>query len=256
MHIVVCASAAEAARTVADHVTEAMARRPELVMALPAGRTPIPLYRELTRRHRAKRLDFNRVTIFAIDEFVGLDATDRASFACFLRRHFVRHVDVAPGCFLTPDGCAPDLVAEAGRYDRAIAAAGGLDMAIVGIGGNGHVGFNEPADALESATHVARLSTATRRVNAASFGGDARQVPRAAITMGMGTLLRAREIVLLATGAAKARIVARALHGPVTTRIPASLLQLHPNCLVVLDVAASTSLTTRNAKGHEESRRI
>ena len=245
MQLVVKASADAVAEAVADMLAETITRQPAVVLGLPTGRTPVALYRTLVARHRAGQLDFSQVTVFNIDEFVGVSREHPGSFAAYMHHHLYRHVNLAPNRMHLPTGDAKDLRAEARRYEAAIQAAGGIDVMVLGIGENGHIGFNEPAPSLVSDTHVARLTIATRRANAGLFEGVLRDVPRSGITMGVGTLLRARRVILLATGSSKARIVARALEGPVTTRVPASLLQTHPNVTAVIDRAASARLRQR-----------
>lgn len=242
MQILIERSARAAARAAAGWLAATIRDRPAAVLALPTGRTPLPAYRSLVRLVRSGDLDCRRAHVFNLDEFAGLGPGHPASFARYLRRHFLDALDLSPGQVHLLRGDASDLADEAHRYERAISACGGLEAAVVGIGRNGHVGFNEPADALETGTHVARLTLATRRAYAPAFGGTARLVPTTALTMGIGTILRARRLLLLATGAEKARIVARALEGKVRTRLPASFLQLHADLTVVLDGAAAARL--------------
>jgi glucosamine-6-phosphate deaminase len=161
-----------------------------------------------------------------------------------MRRHLFDEVNLAPDRIEFLNGAARDMRREALRYERRLASAGGLDLVLLGVGGNGHLGFNEPAATLTPRTHLSTLRPATRRANAWLFDGDVRRVPRRALSMGIGTILSARGVVLLATGRAKAAIVRRALTGPVTTRVPASLLQLHPNVVVVLDREAASGLAS------------
>jgi glucosamine-6-phosphate deaminase len=244
MHVVVQKSAEAVARAVADILVEAVARQPALVLGLPTGRTPIGLYRELVARHRDRRIDFGQVTAFNIDEFVGLPSGHPGTYAVYMAHHLYRHVNLSPKRIHLPASDARDPRKEAQRYEGAIRAAGGIDLLVLGIGSNGHIGFNEPGASLVADTHVARLAPATRRSNADAFGGDVRRVPGQGITMGTGTLLRARHVVLMAMGNQKANVVARALEGPITTKVPASLLQAHPNVTVVLDRAAAAKLST------------
>jgi glucosamine-6-phosphate deaminase len=222
-------------------VAAAIAEKPALVLGLPTGRTPLPLYRELVTLHQKGKADFSRVTTFNLDEFVGLSAGNPRSYRSFMRRHLFDAVNLPPRRTHVPNGAAPDLERESRRYDRAVAQAGGIDLLLLGLGANGHIGFNEPADALNAHTHVTTLTPATRQANRALFG-RLDHVPRQAISMGMATILHSRRIVLLATGAAKARCVARTVRGPLTPRLPASFLQLHPRCEVWLDRAAASLL--------------
>jgi glucosamine-6-phosphate deaminase len=236
-------SAADAARAVARLIAESIRTNPAVVLALPTGRTTLALYRALVDLCRTDRIDFRAVRTFNLDEFAGLPPIHPGSYRAFMARHLFRHVNLAPEHVHLPRGDAPDLGVEAARYEAAIAAAGGIELAVVGLGANGHIGFNEPAAALVADTHVARLTLGSRRANAWMFGGRTRNVPTHALSMGAATILRARRVVLLATGTSKASIVARACQGPVTTRVPASLLQTHPSAVVVLDRAAASRLT-------------
>ncbi len=240
IQIVVQPSARAAAEAVALFLAECLYEDPSLVMGLPTGRTPVPMYRALVTLHRQGRADFSRATTFNLDEFVGLPISHRGSYHAFMTRHLFAHVNLDASRTHLPDGMSAHPRAAAAAYDAAIAAAGGLDLVVLGIGANGHIGFNEPAAQLPAATNVVTLRPSSRRGNAKGFGGDASRVPKRAISMGVGTILSARHVLLMATGVEKAAIVAKALRGPVTTRVPASLLQLHPRAVVVLDKAAAS----------------
>jgi glucosamine-6-phosphate deaminase len=237
--VVILASERAASAAVAEFLARMLASTPDLVFALPAGRTPIPLYEALVASHRSGHADFRMASVFGLDEFDGLRPRDPRSFHAFLRRRFLDHVNIAESRIHALNGAAADWQKEAVAYERQIAKAGGLDIAIVGIGRNGHIGFNEPASRLVARTHRVRLRPDTRRANAEAFGGNWRDVPANALSMGMATILNARAIILLAFGKRKKAIVRRAIEGPITTRIPASLLQLHPNTIVVLDREAA-----------------
>ncbi len=239
---VIHSSAGRAAEAVALFLAECLREDPELVLGLPTGRTPVPMYRALVRLHQQGRVDLSGATTFNLDEFVGLPPTHPGSYHAFMTRHLFAHVNLNPQRTHLPQGDRRSPRAEAARYDLAIAAAGGLDIAVLGIGANGHIGFNEPAEALPGGTNVVTLKHSSRVGNAAAFGGRVAEVPTRAISMGVGTILSARHVILLASGASKAAIIAKALHGPVTTRVPASLLQLHPRAVVVLDRAAARQL--------------
>jgi glucosamine-6-phosphate deaminase len=243
IQIVIQPSAQAAADAVALFLADCLQEDPSMVLGLPTGRTPVNMYKALVRLHQRGRVDFSRATTFNLDEFVGLPTSQRGSYHAFMRRHLFSQVNLDPARTFVPDGNTADPRAEAARYDAAIAAAGGLDLVVLGIGANGHIGFNEPAAHLSAATSVVTLRPSSRAGNAAAFGGDVRRVPTRAISMGVGTILSARHVVLMATGQSKAGIVARALRGPVTTRVPASLLQLHPRAVVVLDRAAARELS-------------
>lgn len=242
MRVVTHATATRAAAAAAALVLEQLAQQPDLVLGLPTGDTPIPMYRALVRAHHAGRADFSRATTFNLDEFVGVGRGDPASYRSFMDTHLFDHVNLAPSRTHVPDGRATDWRREAARYERRILRAGGLDLVVLGLGLNGHLGFNEPADALHARTHRVALLPATRRANRQLFEGRAKDVPAYGLSMGIGTILSARRVVLLATGATKARVVVAALRGPITTHVPASLLQAHPDVVVILDRAAAAGL--------------
>ena len=231
-----------AARALAAAVAAAIRAQPTLVLALPTGRTPVALYRHLTALHQGGGVDFSRVTTFNLDEFEGIAPSDPRSYRSFLQRHLLGQINLSPRRihYLVGDAADPD--AECARYERAISRAGGIDLLILGLGRNGHIGFNEPGDFLLARTHRVKLAADTRHANRALFGGRAAAVPRAALSIGIGTILDARRIVLLATGAAKARPVERLVHGQLTPRLPASFLQLHTAVELWLDRAAAARL--------------
>lgn len=231
------------ARTLAAQIVEAIAQKPDLVLGLPTGRTPIRLYHEMGALYAKGQADLSRVTTFNLDEFLGVAAAHPGSYRTFMQEHLFSRVNIPEGQINLLNGTAPDPLAECIRYERAIAAAGGLDLQLLGIGTNGHIGFNEPARELTGSTHRVALKPSTRRSNAALFGGDEENVPREALSMGMATILRARRIILIATGKSKAGCIERAAHGPITTRMPASFLQLHRDVELVLDEAAAGQLS-------------
>ena len=240
-HVTVFPDPATAARVVAARLAAAIQANPRLVLGLATGRTPIPLYEELVRQSAARQLDWSSVTTFNLDEFVGVPPEHPGSYRQFMQMHLFRHVNLSPERinFLTGTG---DLDGECRRYEAAIMAAGGIDVQILGIGTNGHIGFNEPGPVLQSRTHRVTLKPETRRSNATLFGGDEDDVPHEALSMGMATILQARSLVLLAHGGSKAGCVARAVHGPLTTELPASFLQLHHDVDVILDEGAAQQL--------------
>ncbi len=229
-------------RALALHVARCLAEQPDIVLGLPTGRTPIPLYRELVRLHQRGRADFRRATTFNLDEFLGLAASDPRGYRAFMQRHLFDYVNLTPRRIQFLSGATGDVERECRRYERAIDRAGGIDLQVLGLGTNGHIGFNEPARALIARTHCTRLKPATRRANASLFGHRASAVPERALSMGMATILHARRIVLLATGATKARCVQRMIEGPVTPRLPGSFLQLHRHAEIWLDRAAAARL--------------
>lgn len=230
------------ARELATRIVDALEDKPSLVLGLPTGRTPLLLYEQLVRLASEARADFSQVTTFNLDEFLGVPASHPGSYRSFMQRHFLDHVDIDPSRIHFLNGVAADPMEECCRYEKAIDDAGGLDLLILGIGTNGHIGFNEPADALTARTHRVTLKPETRRSNAALFGGDPNDVPAEALSMGMGTILDAKSVVLLATGERKASCVEQLVMGPITTQLPASFLQLHPNVEILLDSAAAARL--------------
>ena len=240
--ISVFASERTAARALCQRIEQALSQKPDLVLGLPTGRTPVGLYRELSALAAKGRISFARATTFNLDEFLGIPPTHPGSYRQFMQAHLFDHVDLPPDRIHFLNGAAPDPEEECARYERAIAAAGRIDLQIVGIGTNGHIGFNEPARELQARTHRVRLKPETRRSNAALFGGSLSAVPREALSMGMATILQARAIVLLATGRSKAACIERVLNGPITTDLPASFLQLHPDVDVMVDTAAAEKL--------------
>jgi glucosamine-6-phosphate deaminase len=228
-------------REVAHRVVEALRRTPDLVLGLPTGRTPLDVYAELRRLYAAGEVDFSRATAFLIDEFVGLDSLDEGSFRRQLGEQLLSVVNFDQTRIHALNGLA-DGEAECRRYEDAIVAAGGLGLLLLGIGANGHIGFNEPGRTLVSRTHRVALLESTRRDNAGRFGGDLTRVPAEALSMGMATILHADTILLIATGQHKAAVVERMIRGPLTTQLPASFLQLHQRVEVYLDRAAASAL--------------
>jgi glucosamine-6-phosphate deaminase len=215
-----------------------------LVLGLATGSTPVRLYRELIRLHRQEGLSFQHVITFNLDEYHGLSATHPESYRRFMQEQFFAHVDILPENIHLPNGLSPraEVFAACQQYEDAIAAAGGIDLQILGIGRTGHIGFNEPGSTRDSRTRLVTLDSLTRRDAARDFLGEA-NVPRHAITMGVGTILNAKHIVLLAWGEAKAGVIAQAVEQPPSERLPASLLQMHPSVRFVVDQSAAGELT-------------
>lgn len=240
MHVIVGESSAEVAVVAADLVTRRVERGPT-VLGLATGGTPQATYRELIRRHREEGVSFARATAFTLDEYVGLVPGDPNSYRATILRDIVSHVDLPPEHLHTPRGDAPDLAVEARRFEEAIAAAGGIDLQILGIGTNGHIGFNEPGSSLSSRTSVRALTRQTRTDNSRFFP-HGEEVPRLCLTQGLGTISAAREVVLLAAGTGKARAVRNMVEGAVSARCPASVLQFHPHTTVLVDREAAAEL--------------
>jgi len=232
----------EVASALGQRVADALRDKPGLVLGLPTGRTPVAMYAELRRLHAGGDADFGRAVTFNLDEFADVDPSHPGSFRQFMEQHLFQAVNLAPPRIHFLNGAAADLDAECSRYEEAIEAAGGLDLQILGIGANGHIGFNEPGDELVSRTHRVRLAETTRRDNAELFGGDQSRVPREALSMGMGTILKAATLILVAMGERKARCIERTINGPLTPHLPASFLQLHRRAELYLDRDAASLL--------------
>jgi glucosamine-6-phosphate deaminase len=231
-----------AARALAHRIATALAANPRLVLGLPTGRTPVRFYHDLASLAEHGHADFSQATTFNLDEFVGLAPTHPGSYRHFMEAHLFSRVNLSPERIQFLDGAASDLEQECARYEAAIAQGGGIDVQILGVGTNGHIGFNEPGPTLHARTHRATLKPETRRANASLFGGNPEAVPAEALSMGMATILQARSIVLLATGRTKADCVARLVRGPITTDLPASFLQLHHDVEIMLDEAAASGV--------------
>src|ERR1035437_5526543 len=241
MEVIIHPNAERAAQGAVDFITRALSAKPDLVFGLATGCTMEPVYDRLVQKHQDEALDFSRCRTFNLDEYVGLAADDPCSYHYFMRQRFFDGVNIDLRNTHLPDGMADDLEAECAKYEKLIVANGGIDLQLLGIGLNGHLGFNEPLSAFRSRTRVQTLSWVTRAQNAPLFPSPG-QVPRHALTMGVGTILEARRCLLLATGLEKADMVAKAIEGPLTAMITATALQLHPACTIVLDKEAASSL--------------
>jgi glucosamine-6-phosphate deaminase len=216
-------------------------RKPNLVLGLATGRTMESVYELLVRLHEDDGLDFSLARTFNLDEYVGLAPEDPNSYRYYMRKHLFDRVNIDPRNANVLNGMADDLYAECKRYEALICECNGIDLQLLGIGRTGHIGFNEPLSAMRSRTRPKMLTQETVEQNAVVFGG-VELVPRRALTMGVGTILESKRCVLLATGAEKADVIARAVEGPVTSMISASALQWHENCVVIVDTAAATKL--------------
>ena len=242
MEVVITADPGRLASVVADAVVDLLARRPDAVLGLATGSSPLGVYDELHRRHVRGEVSFARARGFALDEYVGLPPEHPERYANVLDRELVSRVDFVPGAVQAPDGLAADLPGACAGFEAAIAASGGVDLQLLGIGTDGHVAFNEPGSSLASRTRLKTLTLQTRRDNSRFFDGEVDAVPRHCLTQGLGTIMDARHVVLVASGAAKAQAVHQMVEGPVTAMWPASVLQLHPHVSVVVDEAAASRL--------------
>ncbi len=242
MEVIVTRDPDSAAQVAAGIVANLLGENPGCVLGLATGSTPLPLYRELIRRHREEGLDFSQVTTFNLDEYVGLDPEHPCSYHAFMRRRLFDHINVPADRIHIPDGLTGDIDRFCRDYDEGIREAGGIDLQVLGIGKNGHIGFNEPSSSLASRTRIKTLSVQTLHDNARYFGGE-ENVPRHVITMGVGTILESRRCILMAFGESKAEAVAKMVEGPVSAMVPASALQLHPKVHVIVDEPAASLLT-------------
>lgn len=241
MEIVILETAEQVARRASDMVCRQLARKPDSVLGLATGSTPVALYAELIRRHHHGEVSFRAATTFNLDEYVDLPPTHPQSYRHFMDHVLFHHVDIDPSRTHVPRGDAPNPVQEGPAYEALIAAAGGIDLQILGIGTDGHVGFNEPTSSLASRTRIKTLTRQTVEDNSRFFSPEEEQ-PLLAITMGIATILEARRIVLMATGVNKAGAVAAAVEGPLSAMCPASCLQLHPKATVILDRPSASAL--------------
>jgi glucosamine-6-phosphate deaminase len=242
VEVIIREDAGQAAELAARLIAGAIRVKPDLVLGLATGRTMEDVYSRLARLHHQDGLSFTRVRTFNLDEYIGLPAEHPCSYRHYMNEHLFAKVDICPENTHLPNGMAADLRAECVAYEKAMKSLGGVDLQLLGIGSDGHIGFNEPLSALQSRTREKALTPSTLRQNAPMFGGDLSKVPRRAITMGVGTILESRRCLMLVTGAAKSGILAQAVEGPITAMVSASALQLHAHCTVIVDEAAADGL--------------
>lgn len=242
MEVIITPDRDRAALLTARIMAKELRAKPNLVLGLATGRTMERVYAYLATFHRQEGLDFSRCHTFNLDEYIGIPAGHDGTYRQYMDLHLFQHVNIPLEHTHLPDGAAPDLAAECQRYESRIRELGGIDVQLLGIGIDGHIGFNEPLSALLSRTREKALTPATLAQNAEMFGGDLARVPRRAITMGVGTILDCRRCLLLATGQSKAAVLAQAVEGPITSMVTASALQLHPRCQVVVDEESCTAL--------------
>ncbi len=245
MEVIIRPTAQAAADLAARIIARELRANPHLVLGLATGRTMETVYGRLVRLFQTESLDFSLCSTFNLDEYVGLPPSDRHSYRHYMNHHLFQQVNIDPRNTHLPDGMAADLDAECRKYEELIRRFNGIDLQLLGLGRTGHIGFNEPLSALRSRTRVKALAPLTLAQNSVLFA-DPSQMPRRAITMGVGTILEARRVLLLAIGEEKADIIARAVEGPITSMISATALQLHVHCTVVVDEAAAGSLGCRD----------
>lgn len=222
----------------ADEIIALINAKPEAVLGLATGATPLGVYRRLVSAFHRRQVSFKRTRTFNLDDYVGLPHESPDSYYSYMKENFFSQVDISPEHIYLLDGTAKNLNDECRNYERAIKDAGGIDLQILGIGLDGHIGFCEPGTSFDSRTNEVKLTKTTRQSNQENLL-EIKETPMKALTMGIGTIMEAKKILLLASGRHKAPIVNKALYGPVTESVPASVLQHHPNCLVILDAAAA-----------------
>lgn len=225
----------------ADQIEAVMRAKPACVLGLATGSTPLPLYRELIAREKRGQLDFSRVRTANLDEYKGLPADHPQSYRRFMQENLFDHISIKPENTIVPDGTTCDVDAMCAAYERQIEDWGGVDLQLLGIGHDGHIGFNEPGACFPAHTHETLLTDMTRNANKRFFA-SIDEVPAAALTMGIGTVMAARKILMVVTGADKAEILHKSFFGPVTPEVPASILQFHPDVTLVCDEAAGAKL--------------
>jgi glucosamine-6-phosphate deaminase len=243
MEIIISESPQDAGSIVADAIQRLLTSATQPVLGLSTGSSPLPVYRDLIDRHESGLISFADASAFLLDEYVGLAPGHPEAYRSFIQREFTNHIDLSPEALFGPDGTSADLLGAAEAYERLITDAGGIDLQLLGIGGDGHIGFNEPTSSLGSRTRIKTLTDTTRADNARFFDDDADAVPRHVLTQGIATILASRHVMLIATGESKAAPIASAVEGPLTAMVPASALQLHPHTTIVLDEAAASQLT-------------
>lgn len=239
MQVHVLENAQQVGKAAAVLFASQVIRKPDSVLGLATGSSPIGCYQELIALHRLGALDFSRCVSYNLDEYCALPQNHACSYHTFMQQELFDHINMK--AHFVPDGNAADLAAECARYDAAIQAAGGIDMQLLGIGRNGHIGFNEPADSFTYGTQIVELTESTIQANRRFFDSE-KDVPRRAISLGIGGIMAAREVVLVAMGEDKAEAILKTVTGPVTPRVPASILRTHPHVTILVDRAAGKLL--------------
>lgn len=232
MRIIKCENYAQVSKLAANLIASQVIMKPDAVLGLATGSTPIGTYKQLIEMCDKGELDFSEITTVNLDEYVGLSPENDQSYRYFMNHNLFDHVNVRKDHTFVPNGLAEDMEAECAAYEQRIEDLGGIDLQLLGIGGNGHVGFNEPADAFDTVTHSVKLKESTRQANARFFA-SIDEVPTHALTMGLKAIMGAKKVLLIANGEQKAEIVEKAFYGPVTPEVPASVLQLHPDVTVI-----------------------
>jgi glucosamine-6-phosphate deaminase len=247
MKVIIASDYEEMSRIAADFIVESINSKPNSVLGLATGSTPIGMYKKLIEYYEKEKVDFSQVVSFNLDEYIGLQGDHPQSYRYFMDKNFFNNININKANTHVPSGISKDFKEECICYEKSIEEAGGIDIQVLGIGNNGHIGFNEPADELKVNTHITNLTKETIEANSRFFNNIC-EVPTAAITMGVGAIMKAKRIILLASGKAKADIIVRLVEGKIDTYIPASLLQVHQDVTVIVDEEAGALLMEMKEK--------
>jgi len=247
MEVVVKETYDEVCKLAAEMIARAIEKKSDAVLGLATGSTPIGVYKNLIQMYREKRLDFSRIRTFNLDEYLGLAPNHNQSYHYFMQENLFKHINIKPENVHIPDGNTNDITGFCKWYESEIKKVGGIDIQLLGLGANGHIGFNEPGSSLTSKTRVKKLTKKTITDNSRFFKSP-QEVPQFAITMGIGTIMSAKEVVLIANGKNKADAIAKVVEGPITSMVPGSILQMHQKAFIFVDRLAGSKL-----KGDYES---
>lgn len=241
MKILVVKNYDEMSKVAAKELAEVISKKPEATLGLATGGTPVGMYKELIDMHKNGELDFSKVTTVNLDEYVGLSGEHDQSYRYFMDSNLFNHVNIRKEYTYVPNGLAEDMPKECVNYDKRIEELGGIDVQVLGIGSNGHIGFNEPSDTLSLGTHVTDLAESTIEANSRYFVSK-EEVPTKALTMGLGAIMKAKKILLMVSGESKAEIMDKVVNGKITTQVPASFLQMHKDVVLIIDEDAARKI--------------
>jgi glucosamine-6-phosphate deaminase len=241
MKILVVKNYDEMSKVAAKELSEVISKKPEATLGLATGGTPVGMYKELIDMHKNGELDFSKVTTVNLDEYVGLSGEHDQSYRYFMDSNLFNHVNIRKEYTYVPNGLAEDMHQECVNYDKRIEELGGIDVQVLGIGSNGHIGFNEPSDTLSLGTHVTDLAESTIEANSRYFAAK-EEVPTKALTMGLGAIMKAKKILLMVSGESKAEIMDKVVNGKITTQVPASFLQMHKDVVLIIDEDAARKI--------------
>ena len=245
MEVIIVENQEEVCRLASQRLLHLISEKPQCILGLATGRTPLGVYKKLVEHHASGQLNCSQMTTFNLDEYVGVDASQASSYASYMKNNFFEPLGIKKEQTHLPNGVAKDIALECARYEALIKEKGPIDLQLLGIGRDGHIGFNEPGSSLGSRTRLKTLTEQTRADNAPNFS-EAETIPHHVITMGIQTIMDSRELVLIACGEAKAEAIAQAVEGPVTSFIPASVLQFHSNVKIIVDEAAAKNLKNKD----------